>query len=1559
MPPKRQQPPTAEEIETKKQRNTEAQQRRRAAMSEQQLQNQRQANTKCQHRCRETMQEEKVQQVREANMISQQQRREAMSEEEVQQQREANVISHQRRREAMNEEEVQQQREANIVSQRQRRESMEENQMKQERNENAERQRVVRQHQRGRLSRFVRSCNTALLSENFAEDTIEESYLGALSNSCPFCYAKHFKNECLSNCCHKGTIVLPEIQMHPYIKNCMSGSDPNSKNFMEHIRSYNSAMAFASMGAQVDESVIRRSGPYCYRIHGQIYHATSALHPREGESHKFAQLYILDSAQALHERMNNPANSRCMTVVMENLQNLLCQVNPFSREYNNMMTFERNEMLKAHRDNRAPIEYSMTFLKESVNHNAVHPGRTSAPTARGEIAAVFHSADGAPPENRDITIHPKSGNLQNISILSRLCDPMCYPLLFPYGDSGWTTDIKKAVGHGNVSQLQWYSYHFAIRVGSFNQFLNSGKLTHQFMVDAYCKTEANRLNWFRKNQNSIRAEEYDVLHRFVNNQNRDDLNLFPGKQIILPSTFQGSPRNMTQNYQDAMAMVRKYGKPDLFVTVTCNPKWREIQENLLAGQQPCDRPDLEARVFEMKLKLLLDDLTKLHRFGRVRAMLYVIEFQKRGLPHAHILLFMVPEDKAWENERINKLVCAEIPDKAAHPRLHEIVKACMVHGPCGPLKPHATCMENGKCTKEYPKAFCAETNSNVNGYPKYQRREDGNFVELGGNKLDNRWVVPYNPYLCLKYNAHINVEICSSIQSVKYLFKYVYKGHDCANIKFQSVTTEHETVIEWDEVKYYLETRYVSAPEACWRLREYIMHHQTHHVERLNVHLENKQTICFIPGNEAEAVQQKATKSKLLAWFKLNQEDQDARDYLYIEIPEHYTWDDKNSKWKPRLRGHETTIGRMYSVSPTDREKWFLRILLLNVKGATSFTDLRKVDRHPTPFATFQEACIARGLTDDDSEWDTCLTEAATHKMPVQLRRLFAFICLMCEPSDAAALFDRHSKHLMEDFKRLFPGGDKALFLTLKEIESVLLAHRKSLADFRLELPVDRYGEPIHSSKSYDAMTERTLFEEKFRMLNSGQRNAFDIIREAIENPDLPKRLFFIDGPGGSGKTFLYNTIMHYVRSRDELVLPCAFTGIAATLLEGGITSHSRFKLPIPINETSTCNVRHGTTTANELKQAKVIIWDEASMAPAHGVDAVDSLFKELLAEDPHVPSSKPFGGAVFLFGGDFRQILPVVPHGSRTEILSSCMKNSKCWSQIQVIKLDQNMRANDENDLSQSRDFSEWLLKLGDGKLQEPGLDEGIFEIPPVCIENGCIVDAVFPQVILPGDESITNRAILTPKNQESIDINEKILRRVESELKCYNSVDSIQQDTTNAEEAANYPLEFLNSLTPGGMPPHRLNLKVGSVVMLLRNLDSTRGLCNGTRMIVKQLMSKVIDCEIMIGSFKGTRVFIPRVILSPSDPDLPFTLRRKQFPLRLAFAMTINKSQGQTMDTVGIYLHSPVFSHGQLYVAFSRSRSFQKIKVKVIGTEQQGNLKKDQRIYTKNVVYKEVFAK
>jgi len=189
-----------------------------------------------------------------------------------------------------------------------------------------------------------------------------------------------------------------------------------------------------------------------------------------------------------------------------------------------------------------------------------------------------------------------------------------------------------------------------------------------------------------------------------------------GQKMILPSSFQGGDRTMGQLYQDAMARVRKFGKPDLFVTFTCNPKWKEIIDALLLGQTTKDHLDLVTRVFNLKLDALLKDI-KDGVLGNVIAKIWVIEFQKRGLPHAHILLILDEVSKLRTTEDYDSMVSTEIPDPICHPKAYEIVTSCMVHGPCGPNFFNAQCMEQGKCKKRYPRSFSEETHCDVDGYP--------------------------------------------------------------------------------------------------------------------------------------------------------------------------------------------------------------------------------------------------------------------------------------------------------------------------------------------------------------------------------------------------------------------------------------------------------------------------------------------------------------------------------------------------------------------------------------------------------------------------------------------------------------------------------------------------------------------------------------------------------------------------------------------------------------------------------------------------------------------------
>ena len=302
-----------------------------------------------------------------------------------------------------------------------------------------------------------------------------------------------------------------------------------------------------------------------------------------------------------------------------------------------------------------------------------------------------------------------------------------------------------------------------------------GRLFQQYVVDMYAKIEYARLSYIHNNQNQLWIDLYKGVADAVESSDGNIDGTQIGKKFILPSSFTGSPRYQHQLYQDAMAIVRQFGKPDFFITFTCNPTWKEITEQLLENQTSENHQDIVSRVFKLKLHCLLKDLYygSVPVLGKMIGLIYVIEWQKRGPPHAHILGICDTESKPRTLEDYDSIVCTEISYEKEFPELHKIVAKFMMHGPCGLSNPNSPCMEDGKCTKKFPKDFVDSTCAG-DGYPYYRRRNDGKQVTKNKIPLDNRYVVPYNPYLSKKYNAHINVEIWSSIKSCKYLYKYVY-----------------------------------------------------------------------------------------------------------------------------------------------------------------------------------------------------------------------------------------------------------------------------------------------------------------------------------------------------------------------------------------------------------------------------------------------------------------------------------------------------------------------------------------------------------------------------------------------------------------------------------------------------------------------------------------------------------------------------------------------------------------------------------------------------------------
>src|SRR5712672_710519 len=277
----------------------------------------------------------------------------------------------------------------------------------------------------------------------------------------------------------------------------------------------------------------------------------------------------------------------------------------------------------------------------------------------------------------------------------------------------------------------------------------------------------------------------------------------------------------------------RFAYMDLFITMTTNPDWAEIQRELLPGQTSYDRPDLVARVFKLKLQELIDDIYKRKVFGPVSAYVYVVEFQKRGLPHTHILVMLDKNFRLRSPSDIDSCISAQWPDPEKYPLLFDTIKSCMVHGPCGNINPDAPCMKNGICSKGYPKPYQSVTSIAEDGYPLYMRPKDGRTFPIKVHHqttydADNQWIVPYNFYLSSKFNCHLNVESVATFRTLKYCFKYIHKGPDRATLQY-----------ELDEIKTYIDGRYIGAPEGTWRTFHFAVHEQVPPVVRLQV------CLCF------------------------------------------------------------------------------------------------------------------------------------------------------------------------------------------------------------------------------------------------------------------------------------------------------------------------------------------------------------------------------------------------------------------------------------------------------------------------------------------------------------------------------------------------------------------------------------------------------------------------------------------------------------------------------------------------------------------------------------------
>ena len=403
---------------------------------------------------------------------------------------------------------------------------------------------------------------------------------------------------------------------------------------------------------------------------------------------------------------------------------------------------------------------------------------------------------------------------------------------------------------------------------------------------------------------------------------------------------------------------------------------------------------------------------------------------------------------------------------------------------------------------------------------------------------------------------------------------------------------------------------------------------------------------------EAVAHDSDSTKSTLTEWFTANQNNPAARQYTYCEFPRFYTWDPKHKAWSIRKRG--TKIGRLRYIHPGVGEGFYLRMLLMVVRGALSYADVRTYEG--TVYNSFREACQARGLIGDDTEWLALFDEAIQWATSFQLRSLFITVLAYCDIGNVRALFNAYWRYMSDDLQyKIRKTVGNATYIVPENILLSTLLTELSNMFLKNGLSISSYDLPNPSESALDDGGNRLILEElaydRSRLaaetvsmslaLNSDQRTVYDtVIRNIARRESF---VYFVAGHGGTGKTFLWRTILAKLRSLDHIVLVVASSGVASLLLPGGRTAHSRFKIPLDIHETSVCSIGRGTMLAALIERTSLVIWDEAPMTHRFCFEALDRTLRDLLSAKEPTNAAKPFGGLPILFGGDFRQVVPVV----------------------------------------------------------------------------------------------------------------------------------------------------------------------------------------------------------------------------------------------------------------------------------------------------------------------------
>ncbi len=1370
-------------------------------------------------------------------------------------------------------------------------------------------------------------------------------------------YHTSFANLKWESCCKEDDVVLFALRdFSQLLRELLTEKNSRERDFRQHIRSFNFALIFTFVNYKANSRIANRLNndreSVVFQIQKKLYHLQESLHSIANNTFVFAQLFFYDSNKATTTR--NAQHSQLNEQLLRLLTNMLHDCNSFISLYKTT-----NEQLRSNtisqRDLRILLNSRMQLiLKASANRR-----RNNLFTSIEVITIIINNEYDLSCE-RDIVFTKRHDETEQ-SYLRRISQnhvaymSLHYVLFFSYDelDFHWeliVNVISRVHVRTRFCQRAFYKYRLHVRNDVFFVLHRDDRLFQQYVVDAWVSCDVNKLNWLRNNQSNIRTNVYNEL---ANNLRRDNVDATTlNRRFILSFSYTSDARFMQKLFQDNMIIVKHFERFTFFVTFTINSNWFEIRDELKSEQIATNRSNIVTRVFEMKTRQLIEDVKKRHVFDKWENVVWIVKYQKRELSHIYLLMFLRSKDRFLISKRIDDIVCAKLSNFILNRDevLRNIIQKQMTHESCEVANFFEICMirtaiDNHICFKHYSRSFLKFIVVEKNEYSKYKRRDDERtwIVFLFEDRtftFDNRWIVSYNSYLFLRYKTHINVKICTIVKIIQYVHKYVYKDDDQTILRID----------ENDEIVRHLHERYIDSTQIVWKLFEYATHEKYSTIHFLFIHLFEQQSMYFEIDLFAAKLQNRLNAStfKLLRYFDYNRTHENDKSHVYQNFSTHHVWKQREKRWISR-RNEELAIDRIYFVSSLQSERFYLRLLLTIVANSTSYEHLRTID--DVMHSTFQIACCALDLMKNDREWIYCFTKVATFASNKTLRALFDQTLIHEHIANSSTLWERFAKnfcsdlsHQLQSMSNVFVANvlsnshfDYELYL----LNMILSNMKKSLTNYRLFVNVYQWNRNANNSLianelNYDMNLELRLKEDQQTRMNSNQLHCFNTIVAIVEQNSQNVH-FFVQELANINKIFLYRTLCHHFRARNEIVICVISSSIATLLLFDDQTSHSRFKISLQITNETICNITRNTHLYEFLRRTKLIIWDEMSMQHKHCFTFVHRTFTNLL-QNKHI-----FDEIFMILNDDFAQILFVVSRDNREAIVDANIQQCFFWSRFRQLILRQNMRMRHE---IANQFFANWIermfyklafydrIKLSRKISQMNDLREFVNTIFFANLMMNAHHDFSF----------FNSRVVLIMHNDTIKQLNDMILRLLQSEMHTLNVVNSIINKSRDDEMFA----EFLRTLKTSFFSFSRLCLKIKAFVMLLRNLYSKKNFCNETRLMITRISRRILKTRILNEELDEEIRLISRIDLFNTKEELSWIVRRKQFSIRFYFAIIVNKTQDQSLNIVNVDLRMSIFFHEQLYVILSRVTNVSRLCVLF-----------SQNKKTKNIVYSKILLK